>query len=258
MKRSKIILTNVCALLVSGAMISGLKNIISLLFNHNQTLIFCICIFVVFVMLVLGVKCLEKINYLMIVLLLFLVCELVFDLNDFKVGFLFNENVLNDGPTVSQFVGLVGLVVSYVFMNITQVKSVCTVAKIKISKKERVWFSGFVALILVLIILIFILFLYNNESLINESMPVLKYFQNKGDNSLLIFVCGLFLGLITTLLSCLCLLKNSVEKVFKDKVSRSFFVLLSALLIGFLDFSVCVSVIYPVVGVLNLISFVFL
>ncbi len=256
--KMKIFLTNLSALLVSGAMISGLRNLIYLLFNNNHFLIFCLCLIVIFLLLIFGVECLGKVNFLMMILLLFMAVMILLNFVNQGVELQFKNNDVFCELNLKNVLSSTMIVVCYVFMNITQVKSVCCVRAVKMKRRERFCFALAITMVITFIIASIMLFIYNNISLITTSMPMFEYFKNCNKFVFYVFVFGLFLGLTTTLMSCLCLLKQTANKVFAENLSSTFFVLLLALLVGFLDFSVCVSVIYPLVGVLNFIIFIFL
>jgi purine-cytosine permease-like protein len=103
--------------MVSGAMISGLRNLICLLFNNNQIFIFCLCIVVVFFLLIFGIKCLSKINFLMVIFLLFVAVMLVLNIAGQGVKILFENNGLPSGFSFKKCIGLIFLIVSYVLLN---------------------------------------------------------------------------------------------------------------------------------------------
>ena len=113
-------------------------------------------------------------------------------------------------------------------------------------------------MIIAIIVFIFAVFLKCNTNLAKSDMPMLNYFKNSNKFLLNMFIVGLFAGLVSTLLSCLIGIKSMFVKLTKSNIWQTFLSVLLSLVVGMIDFSVFVSAIYPVVGVINLIIFVFL
>lgn len=249
-------------LMIASAMFSGLKFVIYELFKNNQILIFVLCILFVFVILIFGVKCLAKVNFAIVAFLIYVILNIVISFCVTGNGSgccaekVANENI-NFGfvnITLSLFFASV-----YVFMNIVEIEPVVNEFELEFNKKTAKIFSFVFACVMTLLLLLFCVFLNENKELATQSMPMLNFFESKGRASLFIFVVGLILCLLTTLISCLLGVKARFSEKFKLKnFSASFVSVFVAILVGSVPFSVFVNVIYPIIGILNFAIYVFL
>lgn len=257
--RIKSFLQILSIVLVAGAMISGLRNLILNLLNNNYYLIFCICLTLVFFLLYFGVDQLVKFNCFVI----FIVVVIVFIMTKSLA-----KNTTNLGEILGLNLGsysfkniTMPLLFSgvYVFMNIVQIQPVCEAVGIRQNKKSNIIYSLVFSLIMTFIVCLFVLFLSNHEYLCEYDMPLLTFFKIKGNKFLLsLFSVGMFACLISTLLSCLLGIKQGLKSVFSSNLWQTFLAVVLALFVGMLDFSVFISIIYPVIGVINFIIFVFM
>lgn len=250
---------------ISGAMFSGLKHLLKQLFLNNYFLLLILCFFITFVIVLIGVKGLSKVDiFVCIFVLIMLVC---FVCNEsFNLKTIDGENNGFENITINQEKsGIVMLISSisfaslYVFMNILQFEPLVASSGIHFSKRGKILFSFLFAGLLGIILFIFSMFLKSNLYLGQSSMPFLDFFLNAGGFMSKIFPFGLLICLLTTLITCLI----GVKQKFISKFSMSNFAascsgVCLAIVLSILPFEIFVSVIYPFLGVINFISFTFL
>ena len=245
-------------LIVSSAMFSGLRYFVKRLYNNNYICIYFCLIFVIFIMVLLGIKGLKKLDYFVIIFIIFMVYSLLFG-NDFSLVFEKNNRVFSDKIINVNLLLSCVYPVLYVFMNMFQMKPLIESSGIKIkNKKGGFWFSFFFASILSGVLFVFVIFLKNNPHYTNFSMPFLEYFRHKGGIISSVFCLGLIIALLSTLLSSLVGLKFKIQSAFNLKdLFCSTFSFLIAFFVGFLPFNVFSGILYPILGAINLIIFVF-
>ena len=239
-------------LLVSGAMFSGLRTLLKQLCNNNYVLIFVLCVLVIFLVLFFGVSGLQKMDYFvlvfMILLAMFFACQ-TFGENQYQILSL--DNNFKAGLFSVFFAVL------YVFMNILQIEPILSEFNISFSKRKALLLSFFFSFVLTLLLIVFVLFFNANAKIAESSMPFLSYFKSKGGALFYVFSVGLILALVSSLLAALIGLKRR----FISKTSNLVATLLSiflGLVVSVFDFSFFVSVVYPLVGFVNFVIFVFL
>lgn len=257
-------------LIFSGAMISGLKNFTKNLFYHNYFIVFLGLIFSVFILLFVGVKWLKKVDYFVILFVIFLLFCIIFDLKikGFEESFLKNKNdfILNfsnqivrlRGDCIRKLLSSVMLPVFYVFTNMFQIQPLIESSEIRLkTKKECRLFALLFAGILSFIVVIFIVFFNLNKEIIGCSMPFLEYFKTKNGAIRNVYVLGLLFALISTFVSCLIGVKQNVMKRFKfGNFKATIFSFFLAVLVGFLPYKIFIEIVYPSMGLINLIVFV--
>lgn len=220
-------------LMISGAMISGLKRTLFNLLKHNYCVVFLICVIFVFVLLIFGFQGLSKFNYFVIgfaIFVLFFACKGIGNcLLEFgaqtKVScenFVMNfagfgaRSVAGIATLASVFLlemlagnfefGLAVLAgvmaVIYVFMNIVEVQPVVEESPVMLTKKQAKWFCFVFAIIVVGMIFVLDVFLNNNQLIAENDMPMMAFFDG---SPLLgkVFCVGLVCALMSTLLVCL-------------------------------------------------------
>lgn len=248
-------------LMIASAMFSGLKYVIFQLFFSNQILIFLFCVFFVFACLFFGVRCLTKVNGVLILFLIFVVLSMVLGMKNCS-HFVIENGCKSFGDSINfsfknitlslLFAGI------YVFMNIVEIEPVVGEFNINFSKKLAVVFAGLYSFVLVFLLGIFCLFLNKFQFLTNQSMPMLTFFESLGKGKTLVFSIGLVLCLLTTLISCLIGIKKSFMNKKVTNLSASFLATILAMIIGTMPFSFFVNVIYPIIGIVNFVIYVFL
>lgn len=243
---------------ISGAMMSGMKNLISQFYNHIYFAMFFGCVFFSFVICILGVRGLDKIDFFVIGFVA-LMCFVFVSDNSFGL-------ITNFKPSFNTFdfdFRLVPLSLffsaTYVFMNIMQFEPVVENSGIAFSKRRANIFSLVFSLLLSVPLLIFVLFLLLNPSFLASTMPFLEFFVQRGGFVSKIFAFGLLVCLLTTFITCLIGMKSKIS----EKFSLSNFIsasvsLFMVLVVSVLPFKFFVSVMYPILGVLNCVVFVFL
>lgn len=240
-------------LMISSAMISGLRNMIYKLFNNNHIFIFLACVFVVFVLLCVGIKGLSKFDYLVIVFACAVSVLLFATLITNNLGV--NQKYETPVTSVSGESIVLPIVFAalYVFMNIISIEPVIREYSSNFSRKSINVFCLILSLVLTAILTLFILFMRANSGLSRYAMPLLEYFSHFGNGVYIFYVFGLFLALISSLLGCLVGVKRETSKFVKNNVLASGLCVVVALTLGMIDFSVFVSIIYPIIGAVNFI-----
>ncbi|MBQ8425781.1 MAG: hypothetical protein IJX17_07210, partial [Clostridia bacterium] len=163
--------------IISGTMFSGLKHLVRELCCNNYILVYLMVLLSVFLLFIIGVKWLSKIELMVIVFILFMLVSFLCDENfSFNVIKNINKHIkLNNNILLSIiYAGL------YVFMNYFQIKPLIISSGIRINNKNNCkYFSLIFSIIITILLLIFSLFLKNNNYLISNKMPFLEYFGNK-------------------------------------------------------------------------------
>lgn len=254
----KSILTNFNVLMVSSAMFAGLFSLLKNLFKHNYYFFGLVAILLVFLILYFGVHGLEKFDYFVISFIVFLM--IYFLLNQKTVS---NSTEIFDGVNFEdgsmKMLCLSGLFACiYVFMNIVQIQPILGELNVKLSNKKRCLFSLFFALSLSLLLLVFVRFLLVNIESCNGEMPFLTYFKSKAGLLIYVYVIGLIFALLSSLLSCLIGVKRGVKRIFSSNFLATCVSILLSMCFSLIGFSNFVSIVYPAIGVLNFIIFVFL
>lgn len=244
--------------LISSAMFSGLKNLIKNLFFDNYFLTIILCFLFCFFLVLIGVKGLEKIDVLVVVFVILILIYFSFDKSfNFITIFKFENNLVSKSIFLS--LGSLLFAALYVFMNILQFQPIVEQCEVVFSNKSASIFSLIFSVILSLFLVIFTVFLLNNPWLTDDSMPFLKFFTKEGGFALKLFSFGLLMCLLTTLITCLIGVKKMVLSRFNlSNFSATSICVSACLVVSILPFNFFVSVIYPFLGVLNFIVFVFL
>jgi len=268
--RLKLVLLFLSEIVIASAMFSGLKELIWQLFKNNHALIFCLCVLLVFFLLLFGMSGIEKFNILTMLFVGFIVTTiLIFGFGGQGVGDECLKNVAtNLSKTAGDFDVFYGFknitmsmcfAVAYVFMNIVQIQPIASAYNISYSKRKCAIFSAIMTGLMTLLIVLYVLFLHNNNFLANESMPLLVFFKKFGSECLLsLFVCGLVFGIISTLLACLVGVKHFIAKRVVSNTMQTFVSVMITLVVGAIDFEIFIGAFYPILGVLSFIIFVFL
>lgn len=281
----KSILTNLNVFMLSSAMFAGLFVVLKNLFNHNYFLIGILFLIGLFLLVMFGVSVLQKFDYFVAMLIGFVVVYfLIFSAGNCSGGFV--EALLNFEPEFANFsqnetessLKNFGFSILfsciYVFMNIIQVQSIVsqyasqyetqyrgqfegqveTAVSVKTCKKIAFWF----AFLLSAILFVFVNFLLNNSYLANSEMPFFKFFQHRGGVVFVLFVLGLVLALMASLATTLLGVKKQIQHFTKSNFLATAVALVLVGLASLIGFSNFVFYVYPIIGILNLIIFVFL
>lgn len=252
--RLKSIIVNFNVLMIASAMFSGLYELTNKLFYHNGIFIFLTCVFIVFYILIKGIGCFSKVNFFIVILLIFVTFVLIKNLNN---NYQTITNIKLDNSCNSITLSCLFPIV-YIFMNIVEIQPVIKESGLKFNRKGKCVFSLCFSLILTTILFVFTLFLQNHMNLCNSAMPLLDFFKSEGGILYTIFTFGLLGGLISTLIACLIGVKRGFVRKNFSNTSASFVAVFLALLIGIINFKFFVKIIYPIIGILNFIVFVFL
>ena len=239
-----------------GTLIKVLDSLLRRTPTHSQTQIFVyvliLSLILVFVLLYFGVSSLAKFDGFV---LLFVVFVCVICITKIKNVFMFTEF---SHESITNLFGSIFLSVCYVFMNIIQIKPFAEECEIFSTTKGKGWFSFFVSASLSAMLVILCLFLKTHFKCAQESMPLLFYFVNDGEVLKILFPILLFVALISSLMSSLFGLKKFLVQKVKANFKATFFTMIISFVLSFFEFKFYISFVYPLVGILNFIIFVFL
>ena len=242
-------------ILVSSAMVSGMNNLLEKVIHDGKIYVFAVFVLCVVVLLCFGIKGLAKLDFVVLAISLFFMLFMILNLCGI---------VSNDGGEIAESVvvqknGNVLLpmvfAVLYVFMNIISIQPVTMEFDRTLSKKQINVISIIFSLILVVLLSIFILFLNKNAFFISFSMPFLEYFSRCDLWVYVLYVIGLFLALAASYLSCLVGVKRGIGAVVKNNFVSSVLSVALSLVIGTINFTFFVSVVYPIIGAINIVIF---
>lgn len=254
----KSFLTNLNLLLVSSAMFAGLFSLTKNLFIHNCYLVgFFVCV-IVFLILYFGVSILQKFDIIVICFVGFIFFHFLFDLifNFSEIDF--NQQSFGCLNMVKNCFGSVVFACLYVFMNIVQIQPIAHEFDGKLNSKHK-WLAPLIFSISITILLsVFVCFMLEIYSLKNCEMPFFDYFKTQGGVMYFVYILGLILALLSSLLSCLIGVKRCVGKRIKSNFFTTGSSILLSMTISLIGFSNFVSIVYPIIGLINFIIFIFL
>ena len=239
-------------LLISGAMISGMKFLIFELFKDNYILIFLSFILVIFLCVSFDFKGLGNFNLIVFGLFVFVLVSVAGEFDFFKISVQSNKINSFQNITMSSFLALL-----YVFMNVVTIQPIVDSFNFDYTKKHAFKIAFLFSLFLTIVIVFYVLFLFQIDC-VGDQMPLLSVFQNMGRFEEILFIIGMFFALISTLISCLIGAKRDFEKVGFSKITAVLGAMLSSFILSQINFSTFVSYIYPVVGFINFVIYVFL
>ena len=251
--KSKLLFFNI--LMMSSAMFAGLFNIINKLFFNNYFIFCTLAVVIIFVILFFGISGLQKFDYFVLVLIAMI-----------ALYFCFNNNISNENVALkfSSSHSLKNLIFSiffagvYVFMNIIQFQPILMENKIQISTKSRKIISFIFALVLTFLLFIFVKFFNDNLYLKHSEMPFLKYFKEKGGVLFVFFIMGLFMALFSSLITSLIGVKNKLKQKLNSNLFSTVLTIILSCSFSLIGFSNFVLIVYPLIGIINFIIYVFL
>lgn len=237
-------------LLIASAMISGLKNIISTLFNFENFIVFLCIVLVIFIILFFGFKLFSLYNYFLIGFIVFVVGVVLLNFNVKNGETALNIDVVNSVKSCVY-------AVLYVFMNISAIRPIIREFSPNFTKNKAKFPAVFFALLMLNLILIISIFLIKNTSYSRESMPLLSLFEEKGKILKIVFSVGVIFSMISTSVGCLFGVKSKIVHKTGDNLFSSVVCVLVSLILSNFSFNFFVSVVYPIIGFLNFLIFVF-
>lgn len=243
-------------LLISGAMFSGLKFLVKDLYNNNYIFLYLLLLLVIFIILYFGIKWLSKFDIVVVIFILFIV---IYSLAKINISDVIMNDISSSFKISPKFFKTILFAILYVFMNFMQIKPLIETSKIRLeNKKKCLIFSFIFSLVLTMILLTIIIVLKSNVDLISLKMPLLFYFSKESVFIKNLFCFGLLFSLISTLLSSLISVTKKLKNVLHfNKFALTLVSFIICYLLGFIDFNFYVSIIYPILGFLNLFIFIF-
>lgn len=242
-------------LMVSGAMFSGLNVLLKKIFFNNYYLVVVLSIFAITIIVAVGVEGLKKLDYFVFLFVMFLTFYFLKELcgeTGSQVAVIFEGFDLKTCGLSMFFAGL------YVFMNIIQIHPVLCELNAEFSRRQTWIFAGIFSIILTAVLLIFCFFLKGNSQLFESEMPFLEYFSSLQNIVKIIFELGLIFALLTSLVGSLFSVKKIVQKKVENRFCSSLIATMLAFVLSLLGFRFFVSVVYPLIGVVNFVIFMFL
>lgn len=242
--RAKRAISALSEFLIASAMVSGLLEICQNLFGKLWCLVFVLAIFVVIFIYFKGIKSFIFYNYFVAIFVIFVItCLFLFNNKnnfDFSLDFNFKELIYS---------AIFSLI--YIFMNIAEVRPILAKYNQNNTQKNKVIFSLIFSLTLIFLVIILSFVLFLNKKIVEFSMPFLLYFKNNGKTLFYVFLIGLVMCLLSTLLSCLIGVEDKVATNENDKNFVKIIVIILSLIIGQISFRVFVMIIYPIIAILN-------
>lgn len=234
--------------LVASAMFSGLLEICQNLFSKHWLLVFLIAICLVIFIFFKGTKSFIFYNYFVAIFVIFVIINLF--LFDNKNSFTFSANFSLKNLFFSSCFALI-----YIFMNITEIRPILAKFNQNNSAKKKIVFSILFSLTLIFLVITLSYKLLLNLETTSFSMPFLLLFKNQNKLVFFVFLVGLVLCLLSTLLSCLIGVENKLNFDKNDRTFGKVMVIISSLIIGQISFGFFVKVVYPFIAVLNVVLF---
>lgn len=122
----------------------------------------------------------------------------------------------------------------------------------KYSKKEIVLISLITTMIIGILLAV-----YNNaitsNNLQHSTMPILEISKNKGFLISLITALSIWLGLLTTLVSCVFVLSNYINSYLRNYSLSLFLSISLGVIVSFMGFDIIVNYVYTIIGIIGLI-----
>lgn len=237
-------LFSLCVFILIGSMLAGTRSIASTL-NISSMTITIFTLILCYVSVIGNEKLLSKINlYLMpiILIVILIVC-----------GVNLNTNSITANRV---FVSLVSSA-NYVFINIVTLGLFVLEIGNQYSNSQKLCAS----IISSVIIIFFMLIINNNiisNGLVYSSMPILELAKRSGNLLSTITAITIWGGLFTTIISCVFVLGNFLNKIFKNYKLTVALILISALVFSYIGFNFIVNYIYSIIGVMGMIFLIFI
>ncbi len=199
------------------------------------------------VFLLMGVKGIKKLNFIVSpMLFVSFVVLILFGLNQF--GTSINFQTINS-PVLS-FVNVAGYI-SFNFLTVAMF--LISVGKNYTSKQIKTASAISAAIITILILLISFTIMFSKTDIFSSIMPLITFAFNESRVLGYIMVVTVWLGLLTTLLSCIYSMLNISKDVIENKLLNVLVNLLLVFVVSCLGFNVIVNYVYFITGIVGLI-----
>lgn len=233
-------------LISSGAMFAGGVEVLSNNFIDISPIFFYAFIFIFsYIVLRFGFNGLVKINFFVIPIIVILLVIYSLYSTIFPI-----TNIPYLPSSESVYILPLSIVV-YVFANILLSYFILTEAGQGLSEKQIQKTAFLASLIICFVIMICIFCLVKNGAVVMDAvMPFIVLTLRLGDPFPILFTAVLFLGIITSLFSCLHTISSPFEKKFGKKTPL--YTCIIVLLISILGFENIVNFCYPIIGVFGI------
>lgn len=232
-------------LIFIGSMFAG-NYILAECLHINKILFVCVSIVLTFVFVNGNVKAMGKLNLILMPIVISILLYFTFTTN-FGCG------------EESSFSLCVFSSISYALINIVPlgIFILDIGGEKKLSKKDIILTSLIVSLILIILLLI-----YNNAIILNDlqdvSMPILYLIRGNQFFLSVFALMSLYLGMLTTLISCVYVFANYLNIYIKDYKRSTMLSIFFGLIISFLGFDSIVDYVYIFIGIIGLFVVTFI
>ncbi len=226
--------------ILSGAMFAGIFSLLEETHILIRIIVMAICLFYSIRVVLKGATLLEKLNLILVPLMIIFLIFNLFNLFALKKGTLF---------VGSFFPFSIFYCFLYVILNTSNSSIVISSLSEQLSKKQKVQVSFFSSLTLSLILLFANIVLLQNSYAFSEDMPLLTLFNGWQKIVMSIII---LLGCITTLFSLVYTMSNSLRGVCDNIFFVLTFSVVLPFVFSFLGFGFIVANFYPITSVLGI------
>lgn len=237
---------------VASAMVSGLFETTKLIFGNWWFLTFVIAINLIIFLFFYEKKSFLIYNYFVAIFIIFVIFSL-FSFDNFSTV-QNNSNYKRNFSYKNAFLACL-FACFYVFSNISELRPILEKNSKHNTKKDNLKLCFILSLLLIFLVIALEFVFFRNIELSKFSMPFLILFKTKGGVSLLLFMIGLIMTMISTAESCLIGVNDKLNYDKKDEKFTKTIVIILLLIFGQLPFRFFIKLIYPIVAIFNFIIF---
>jgi len=238
-KFSKLInfLFAVCILIVTSSMFAGNRVIGEILGLNGELFTILICV-LTSVIIFFSFKGLSFINNICVPIILITI--LIISKTNASVNFVSSNNLV--GAFVSS--------INYVFINIVTLGLLILEVGHKFTKREKL-----LSAIIVSIIILALMLLSNKSIIVSHeeysTMPLLNIASHRGNFVWWLTSLTIWIGLFTTLVSCVYILSNYFNRTLNNKILSIIISLILGVVISYLGFDIMVGYVYSIIGIIG-------
>lgn len=243
----------VCSFIVMSAMMAGIFEL-DTSFGGGKFGLAVGIIFCSFVLVVIGLHSLEKLNGFFVPIILLSIIGLFCTtlLGGKSVGGVWAASSNSGG-----FFNALLHMLSYVGMNVLTITPVLLVVKEKISSKKQSAGCSVLFGVIISILLVFSCLILQLSGNLNSSMPMLEVANQVSIIFGWVYKGIIILGLVATLISSGYVVRTNLQNIFKNKWISSAFTFFAGMLFSLLGFKKIIDLVYPIIGVIGLAFIVY-
>ena len=233
------VISVVVSMVFASSMFAGTLTILK---TDNNFLNFVFALFLLLFCYVVSKKEIKSLAKINMVLIPFAVVALLFCVfsNLKEVQVVYNQNFFAGG--LFSFL--------YVFMNVSTSSIIIGQMGKQLSKKKRLLISLFSSIVLFVLLVLINTVLLGNKGYLSAQMPLLE--MSEGEYQLMMKIV-IFIGCLTTLLSLVFTISDSLKRLGVGGVISGFFAVFVPFCGSFFGFGKIVSILYPIVSVLGIV-----